>query len=132
MAKSTVKPIERLRKRPQFLRVAKGAKAATPGLILQARRRSDAQPAPDALDASVIRIGFTATAKTGNAVVRNRIKRRLRATADRLLPLYGRQGFDYVLVGRTATQARAFDALCADLHQALTRIHREQKAVNKT
>lgn len=131
MAISSVKPIERLKKRPQFLRVAKGAKAAMPGLILQAWRRQpvaglSAEPCRD-----TIRIGFTVTGKIGNAVVRNRTKRRLRAAAGRLLSHYGRAGFDYVLVGRTTTQTRPFEALCDDLQKALVRIHQEQKAVNR-
>lgn len=129
-AKSAAMPIERLRKRPQFLHVAKGEKAAMPGLILQARLRPD----PDEVESAPegIRIGYTATRKIGGAVVRNRTKRRLRAAAQTVLPEYGRKGFDYVLVGRTTTSVRAFDALCADLQKALVRIHQEPKAVNKT
>lgn len=101
-----------------------------PGLILQARLRPDpdeVQSAPEG-----IRIGYTATRKIGGAVVRNRTKRRLRAAAQIVLPEYGRKGFDYVLVGRTTTSVRAFDALCTDLQKALVRIHQEPKAVNKT
>ncbi|MFZ5932250.1 MAG: ribonuclease P protein component [Pseudomonadota bacterium] len=128
MAKSAAKRTERLKKRPQFLRVAKGVKVAMPGFILQANRRSGVEDDP--ADAPC-RIGFTATKKIGNAVVRNRTRRRLRAAADALLPKYGRAGFDYVLVGRMTTQARKFDALCEDLQKALMRIHHEQKTVNK-
>ncbi len=99
-----------------------------PGLVLQAKRRSDTGDEP--VDAPY-RIGFTATKKIGNAVVRNRTKRRLRAAAAALLPRYGRPGYDYVLVGRVTTPARKFDALCDDLQKALMRIHQEQKIVNK-
>ncbi len=112
-----------------------------PGFILQASRRSGvqgsgtqgsgAQASPLEADTAPCRIGFTATKKVGNAVVRNRTKRRLRAAADALLPQYGRAGFDYVLVGRMTTQERKFDALCNDLQNALMRIHQEQKTVNK-
>ena len=131
MAKSAAKRTERLKKRPQFLRVAKGVKVAMPGFILQASRRTGTEGDPaGALDAPC-RIGFTATKKIGNAVVRNRTRRRMRAAADALLPKYGRAGFDYVLVGRMTTQARKFDALCEDLQKALMRIHHEQKTVNK-
>ncbi len=102
-----------------------------PGFILQASRRTGTEGDPaGALDAPC-RIGFTATKKIGNAVVRNRTRRRMRAAADALLPKYGRAGFDYVLVGRMTTQARKFDALCEDLQKALMRIHHEQKTVNK-
>lgn len=129
MAKSAGKRTERLKKRPQFLHVAKGTKAAMPGLILQARRRTGEGGAADIPDMPACRIGFTATKKIGNAVVRNRTKRRLRAVADALLPVHGRPGFDYVLVGRTTTQDRAFDALCDDLQKAFTRVHQEPKTV---
>ncbi len=126
MAKSSAKPVERLKKRPQFLHVAKGAKAVMPGLILQARRRPDGPDTSSEPASGAIRIGFTATRKIGNAVVRNRTKRRLREAARRIMPLYGRDGFDYVLVGRAATPAREFAALCDDLKKALGKIHRER------
>lgn len=131
MANSPAKPAGRLKKRPQFLRVAKGAKVAMPGLVLQARRRSDVPGAFIDSDATACRVGFTATKKVGNAVVRNRTKRRLRAAAAALLPHYGRPDYDYVLVGRMTTPARKFDALCDDLQKALMRVHQEPKAVNK-
>ena len=102
-----------------------------PGLILQAWRRQPVAGLPTEPFRDTIRIGFTVTGKIGNAVVRNRAKRRLRAAAGRLLPDYGRAGFDYVLVGRNTTQARPFEALCDDLQKALVRIHQEQKAVNR-
>ncbi len=102
-----------------------------PGLILQARQRAYAEGAHLEADATACRIGFTATKKLGNAVVRNRTKRRLRAAADSLLPQYGQPGYDYVLVGRMTTQARKFDALCDDLQKALVRVHQEHKTVNR-
>ena len=71
----------------------------------------------------VLRVGFTASRKIGNAVARNRAKRRLRAAAAALLPLHGRGGHDYVLVARTATLTRRFDDLLADLTGALTAAH---------
>lgn len=86
-----------------------------PGFLLQARRRDDDGP---------LRVGYTCSKKLGNAVVRNRAKRRLRAVARAVLPQAGRPGWDYVLVGRPgATVARDFAALCADLHEALHRVH---------
>ena len=101
-----------------------------PGFILQASQRAGTQGDPcEALDAPC-RIGFTATKKIGNAVVRNRAKRRMRAAADALLPHHGISGFDYVLVGRMTTQSRKFDALCEDLQKALVRVHQTQKTVN--
>lgn len=109
--------VSRLKRRSDFLRAAKGAKAAMPGLVLQAR----AGPAPEAAS----RVGFTVTRKVGNAVARNRAKRRLRAIADALLPGKSRAGFDYVLIGRAATLTRDFSALREDLQKALARVHQE-------
>ena len=77
-----------------------------------------------ALDDAPPRIGFTATKKIGNAVMRNRAKRRLRALAREILPDAARPGWDYVLVGRPeATATRDFALLRADLEGALRRVH---------
>ena len=69
------------------------------------------------------RVGFTASRKVGNAVVRNRAKRRLRAAAAAVLPLSGRAGNDYVLVARPGTLTRPFDGLREDLAAALEAAH---------
>jgi ribonuclease P protein component len=63
------------------------------------------------------------TKKIGNAVVRNRAKRRLREVARAVLPLYGTPGHDYVLIGRDATLTRPFTSLIDDLKQALRKVH---------
>ena len=108
----------RLKRRAEFLRVAaKGAKAPMPGLVLQALPRSDEAPA---------RLGFTVTKKVGNAVVRNRTKRRLREVARLLLRDQAVQGaaltgVDLVLIGRDGTRSRPFPALIDDLRRALKR-----------
>lgn len=65
------------------------------------------------------RVGFTATRKIGGAVLRNRAKRRLRAAAQELLPLYARERHDYVLIARSATATRTYAALLDDLANAL-------------
>jgi ribonuclease P protein component len=111
----------RLKRRPEFLRVAAaGRRWVTPGLILQARRRtageSDAEAVP------YVRVGFTCSRKVGNAVARNRARRRLRAAVDRIVGAHAREGQDYVLIGRAATLRRPFDALLADLEFALKRL----------
>lgn len=75
-------------------------------------------------EAEGVRVGFTCSKKVGNAVARNRAKRRLRAAARAVLPGIGRAGWDYVLVGRPeATAARPFASLCDDLAGAIAAIH---------
>ena len=73
---------------------------------------------------SPLRVGFTASKKVGNAVTRNRAKRRLRAAAREVIAVEGRPGWDYVLVGRPdATAAAPWADLLADLRRALVRVH---------
>lgn len=109
--------VERLKKRAEFLRVASvRRKWAAPGMVLQAAR----DPAP--LRADIARVGFTVTKKVGNAVVRNRIKRRLRAVAQEVIPDHAEAGWDFVLIGRAKTKDRKFDELKSDLCTALGKV----------
>ena len=109
-------PLIRLKRRTEFLRVAaKGRKAPMPGLVLQALVREDDDPA---------RLGFTVTRKVGNAVVRNRARRRLKEAARVVLRDYAARGaslrgVDLVLVGREGTRKREFRALIDDFGRAI-------------
>ena len=128
-------PIGRLRRRREFLRVARGGrKWAAPGLVLQAREAAgDREKAREAAgdrdkvreaagDRDQARIGFTASRKVGNAVARNRAKRRLRAAVGEVMPACAAPGLDYVVIARAATVTRRYADLLADLKTALRRV----------
>ncbi|MCG3268630.1 ribonuclease P protein component [Yoonia sp. I 8.24] len=107
-----------LTKRADFVRASHAHRQGTPGIHLQARKRADGE-------AAGIRVGFTCSKKVGNAVARNRAKRRLREVARIVLPEMGRDGWDYVLVGRKdVTATLSFDTLIADFRRALKKVHR--------
>lgn len=109
--------IGRLTRRPQFLRVAdRGRRHAAPGLVLQACAVDEGEIRPP------VRLGLTASKKVGNAVLRNRARRRLRALAREVLPLHGAPGHDYVLVARRDTATRPWPKLKGDLEAALRRL----------
>ena len=107
--------MERLKRRQDFVAAARALYAAVPGMVVQMRPRGDAAPP---------RVGFTATKKIGNAVVRNRVKRRLRELARLQLSSAARPGHDYVLIGRASSFGRDFPDLEKDLVSALKRLHR--------
>lgn len=109
----TASPLQKLRKRPEFLFVRAGLRASAANLTIEARRRANEGP---------IRVGFTASRKVGNAVVRNRARRRLREAARQLLPQLGLAGVDYVLVARQSTPDAAWAALLDDVRNALIRL----------
>jgi len=110
-----------LKTRTDFLRAAAGRKASTPGLMLQ----TCPTPQPGG-GLSAIRVGYTASRKVGNAVARNRAKRRLRALAREILVRDGRGGHDYVLVARSETILRPFAQLRSDLETAIAKIHAQR------
>jgi len=113
--------VGRLKNRPEFLAVA-GArrKHVAPGLILQVRRHDERQrPAPGE---PLLRVGLTASRKVGNAVKRNRARRRLREAARLLLPPNALPGFDLVLVARGETPNRPWADLLADMTAGLKRL----------
>jgi len=115
--------VERLKTRADFLRAARGIRRVEGAVTLEACQTPIAETLPGG-----VRAGFTASKKIGNAVVRNRAKRRLRAAASQLLPLLGREGHDYVLVARGTTVARPFPALLSDITTALKAAHRKLDA----
>ncbi|MGV6812787.1 MAG: ribonuclease P protein component [Brevirhabdus sp.] len=115
--------METLTKRVDFLAASRARRKVMPGFILQARqRRTEEPPAP------LIRVGYTCSKKVGNAVARNKAKRRLREIARAHVPTHGYGGWDYVLVGRAGVTAGIpFVELCAQLQQALASIHHKSK-----
>jgi ribonuclease P protein component len=132
----------RLMRREDFLRVAAARRRwVTPAFILQARERSRegtdtandvATPAasdPAFVDRTIreVRVGFTVSRKVGNAVVRNRVRRRLRAAVDAVLPERVSPGFDLVLVGRSGGLTHPFERIKQDLEVALRKVGAEQK-----
>jgi ribonuclease P protein component len=108
--------VGRLKRRAEFLRVAASRrKWAAPGLILQAADAAEPST-PD------IRVGFTCSKKVGNAVERNRAKRRLREAARAVIGVEAKPSHDYVLIGRPETLRRPYALLLQDLRTALKRV----------
>lgn len=111
-----VSHIEVIRKRPDFLAANRGKRFVTPGFVMLAHKRRAGHPAanPDA-----VRYGITVTKKIGNAVTRNRMKRRFRALLAEMLPQYGVTGADHIMIGRKEHKERDFSAMKAELEKAL-------------
>ena len=107
-----------LKKRSEFLFVREGRYQARGGVVIQARENPDHK---------LIRVGFTATKKIGNAVIRNRAKRRLRSVCLEVLPKLGQRGTDYVFIARDKTAGRSYDALLDDTQKALKSLARDPK-----
>ncbi len=121
----------RLKQRREFLWVAAAnRKWVTPGLILQARAVDPARPprrgargcAEGDTGAPGVHIGFTVSRKVGNAVARNRVRRRLRAAANEVLPDHAKETLDYVIIGRRQTLKRPYVDLIGDLTAALKQL----------
>ncbi len=109
--KEELAALEMLIARSDFLVVqSKGKKWVSHGIIVQILKN----------DKNTIRTGYTVSKKVSkSAVVRNRIKRRLRAVAADVLPFFAKKGYDYVLVGRSQTEIRSYDLLVKDLKWCL-------------
>ncbi len=104
-----------LKNRSEFLFVRNGKSIAKHGLVIQARKNPERE--------NGIKIGFTASKKIGNAVIRNRAKRRLRALAWQVLPELGRAGFDYVFIARVNTVNMSWQSLLKHAQKALSTIN---------
>ncbi len=108
--------VDKMRKRPDFLRAARALRQGTTGFHLQGNPRGDGNDA--------VRVGFTCSKKVGNSVARNRAKRRLREIARKVLPIQGQPGWDYVLIGRAeVTATHDIEQMARDLEWALSRVH---------
>ena len=111
--------MKRLRHRTDFRAAAAGQRASVGAFVVQARRRAEDGP---------VRIGFTVSRQVGNAVERNRVRRRLREMV-RLSQGGGmHDGHDYVLIGRRAALAAPFGQMRQELDAALGRIHDPERA----
>ncbi len=116
--------IHTLIKRHEFLRVQAAPRVGTATLVLHRLTNPE-------LAASSCRIGYTVTKRCGNAVTRNRIKRRLRAAARELIPAKGEACCDYVLIGKPATATAPFSDITRDLAYALKRAAKPQPAAKE-
>jgi ribonuclease P protein component len=103
-----------MRKRSAFLAANRGKRYATPGFVLLIFDRRD--------EDSTKRLGITITKKVGNAVVRNRMRRRFRALAMELLGDMGKAGADHVLIGRDGGIDRDFSVLRAEMMKAFGKL----------
>lgn len=106
--------MQRLKQRADFLAAAAGARAPVSGFVLQARDRREDGP---------VRVGFTCSKKVGNAVERNRVRRRLREMVRLAQSEALRRGYDYVLIGRRTALNLPFERLVDDFSRALGRVH---------
>lgn len=104
-----------IKKRSDFIAASKGRYQTATSLTVQMRDRGDGDP--------LVRVGFTCSKKVGNAVARNRAKRRLREVARLDLPSLAKPGHDYVLIGkRSITATRSFEELRSDFAKALRKL----------
>ena len=124
MRKAQNNPVERLVRRSQYLRVARARKyIVSKGLILQFEIKDPNE------GGNKHRVGFTASNKVGNAVVRNRARRRLKSVVNDVLTSSEEQPLDLVLIGRASTLKRSYDELLSDFRFALKSARTRQEKV---
>jgi len=116
--------VERLKTRSAFRAAASGRRISSPGFTLQALRAGGEEDRPP-------RFGFTVTKKIGNAVVRNRIRRRLKEAVRLAGVAHGRQNTDYVLVGRRVALSLEFERLVTDLLTGIAALSRRDDPQQK-
>lgn len=110
--------IPRLKRRSEFLKVAATRrKWIALGLIVQSRLRPEGEA-----NTGQVRVGFTVSRKVGNAVARNRVRRRLRAAAENVMTEHAQPGIDFVIIGRRNSLKRPFSSLECDLTSALKKL----------
>jgi ribonuclease P protein component len=114
--------MERLRQRADFLAAASGAKVAMAAFVLQSRQRSES---------GAVRVGFTVSKKVGNAVERNRVRRRLREIVRLSAAGKFRCGHDYVVIGRRAALRMPFDRMVEEFAGALSRLGQRRAAARQ-
>ena len=138
-------PLITLKRRREFLAVRGGGRWATAAFVVEAKARVAALAAttlPATLsgsdggtasgEAAAPRFGFTVTKQIGNAVVRNRVRRRLKAAVTKLQAAHARPGFDYVIIARSAVVERPFAQLEGDLGEAFRRVHGRRQADHRS
>lgn len=122
MAETKDKHVVFLKKRPDYLRVAASRKRwVSTSMIIQTCEH-DPKNDPDQ-----VRVGLTASKKVGNAVVRNRTRRRLREIVRQIFPRHAKRGHDYVIIARNGCDEKTFDDLIRDAKWCLKRLHQPPK-----
>ena len=107
--------LERIKNRKEYLAIAaSGRRWVTPAFVIQVKESNDKDSAPQ--------VGFTVTKKVGNAVIRNRVRRRLKEAAREIIPLKASRGWEYVLIGRHACLDIAYERIKSDLMWALKKL----------
>lgn len=127
MIRSGKPMIDRLRKRPEFIRLRDGARYRTRAFLIQAKARQCAESGgnEEIVERGAARFGFTVTKKTGNAVERNRIRRRLKEALRQVDGKYLASGVDYVLIGNRPALNETMGSMVMELTRGLDHVNRK-------